>query len=193
MPDTKGIEALDSARFVAEVWPFAEVLARGARRLTRNDADAQDLLQDTLLLAYTGFHTFRAGTNLQAWLFRIMHNRSADNYRRQQRRPPELLAGAISDQDLTDYLTRESVGARSAESVLIDALPDTSISAAMLALPPGSRLVLYYVAIEGHTCAETATLMGVPVGTVMSRVSRARRQLRSMLAEKDSTPTDLVA
>lgn len=193
MSDTEGIGAKDSARFVSEVWPFAEVLARGARRLTRNDDDAQDLLQDTLLHAYTGFHTFRTGSNLQAWLFRIMHNRSTDNYRRQQRRPPELLAGAISDQDLTEQRARESVGARSAESVLIDALPDNSIRAAMLALSPGSRLVLYYVVIEGHTCAETATLMGIPVGTVMSRVSRARRQLRSMLAEKDFTPTDLVA
>lgn len=119
MSDTEGIGAKDSARFVSEVSPFAEVLARGARRLTRNDADAQDLLQDTLLHAYTGFHTFRTGSNLQAWLFRIMHNRSTDNYRRQQRRPPELLAGAISDQDLTEHRARESVGARSAESVLI--------------------------------------------------------------------------
>jgi RNA polymerase sigma factor (sigma-70 family) len=123
-----------AARFAREAEPLFEVLSRGARRLTRCDADAEDLLQETLLHAYAGFHTFQAGTNLKAWLFRILYNRWVSTYRSRQSRPAEVL----------------------------DALPDNEIKAAMDSLPEGFRTAVYYADVEGYTLAETAALLNIP-------------------------------
>ncbi|MGE2736593.1 sigma-70 family RNA polymerase sigma factor [Mycolicibacterium vaccae] len=158
------------ARFEAEVLPLTDVLFRGARRLTHNDADAEDLLQETLLRAYTGFGSFRAGTNLQAWLFRIQYNQWINAYRWRERRPAEVLSDRITEPEV-----------RSAETELLESLPDDDLHAAMTHLPEGFRTALYYADIEGYTCAETAVLMSIPIGTVMSRVSRARNRLRQAL------------
>lgn len=176
------------ARFAAEVWQHVDQLSRKARALTRNDADADDLLQETLLHAYTGFHTFTDGTNLKAWLYRIMHNQWINAYRWRERRPAELLSGDITDHDVARAGTHAS-----AEAEVLDLLPDNDIRTAMAALSDGFRMVIYYADIEGYTYAETAALMDIPIGTVMSRVSRARIQLRRLLAQYDRTPAELAA
>ncbi|MGE2716090.1 sigma-70 family RNA polymerase sigma factor [Mycolicibacterium litorale] len=172
-----------NARFTAEVWPLVDVLLRGARRLTHNEADAEDLLQETLVRAYTGFHTFREGSNLQAWLFRIQYNQWINAYRWRERRPAEVLSGEITDRDVAANGQHLSTGLRSAESEVLESLPDNEIREAMAGLSEGFRMVLYYADVEGYTYAETAALMGIPIGTVMSRASRARIQLRSALAD----------
>src|SRR5690242_18607158 len=156
------------ARFARETEPLFEVLARGARRLTRSAADAEDLLQDTLLHAYAGFHTFHDGSNLKAWLFRILHNRWISAYRARQCRPCEVLLDAITERDLADSAARLPAAHRSAEAEVLDGLPDNEIKAAMDTLPDGFRSVVYYADVQGYTYAETAAILGIPHGTVMS-------------------------
>jgi RNA polymerase sigma-70 factor (TIGR02947 family) len=171
------------ARFMSDALPLLDVLRRGARRLTRNEADAEDLLQDTLLHAYAGFRTFKAETNLQAWLFRILHNRWVSAHRYKQRRPTEVPVDGITEHELAASVARGSSGARSAEAEALDAFPDNEIKAALDALPEGFRLAVYYTDVEGFTYAQTAAIMNVPLGTVMSRVARARQRLRVSLAD----------
>jgi RNA polymerase sigma-70 factor (ECF subfamily) len=159
-----------AARFAREAEPLFDVLMRGARRLTHNDADAEDLLQDALLHAYAGFNMFQEGSNLKAWLFRILYNRWVSAYRTKQRRPSEVPVERITER------------LRSAEAEVLEALPDSEIKAAMAALPDGFRTVLYYADVQGYTYAETAAILGIPHGTVMSRASRGRHRLRIALA-----------
>jgi len=172
-----------AAQFAREAEPLFEVLSRGARRLARSDADAEDLLQDTLLHAYAGFRTFREGSNLKAWLFRILYNRWVSAYRSKQRRLSEVSVDGITERDLVDSAARIPAGLRSAEAEVLDALPDSDIKAAMEALPDGFREAVYYADVQGYTYAETAAILGVPHGTVMSRVSRGRQRLRIALAD----------
>jgi RNA polymerase sigma factor (sigma-70 family) len=171
-----------AARFADEVEPLIDVLARGARRLTRSNADAEDLLQDALLHAYAGFGTFKDGSNLKAWLFRILYNRWVSAYRAKQCRPFEVPVDGVTERDLADSAARLPAGHRSAEAEVLDALPDIEIKAAMDALPDGFRAVVYLADIQGFTYAETAVILGIPHGTVMSRVSRGRQRLRVALA-----------
>jgi RNA polymerase sigma-70 factor, ECF subfamily len=181
----KVIESDDElkARFAADVWPLVDVLHRGARRLTHNDADAEDLLQETLVRAFTGFRNFQPGTNLQAWLFRIQYNQWVSAYRWKERRPAEVLADDITDHELAGHGAHLSTGPRSAESEVLESLPDDDVRNAMEQLSDGFRTVLYYADVEGYTYAETAALMNIPIGTVMSRISRARVQLRRALVD----------
>jgi RNA polymerase sigma-70 factor (TIGR02947 family) len=171
-------------RFEGEAAPIFDVLSRGARRLTRCDADAEDLLQDALLDAYAGFHTFQEGTNAKAWLFRILYNRWVSTYRRQQRRPAEVSVEEITERDLASSAARAPAGLRSAEAEVLEALPDSQIQAAMHALPEGFRAAVYYADVHGYTYAETAAILNIPLGTAMSRASRARQRLRIALAEQ---------
>lgn len=182
-----------AARFAREAAPLIDVLWRGARRLTRRDADAEDLLQDTLLHAYAGFRTFKEGTNLKAWLFRILYNRWVSTYRSKQRRPTEVPVDDIADWDLARSAARLPAGQRSAEAVVLDALPDSEIKAALATLPEGFGAALYYADIQGYTFAETAAMMNIPHGTVMSRVSRGRQRLRIELAHIASSQGDYAA
>jgi RNA polymerase sigma-70 factor (ECF subfamily) len=163
-----------AVRFAREAEPLFDVLSRGARRLTRNKADAEDLLQDTLLHAYAGFHTFREDSNMKAWLFRILYNRWVSAYRSRQSRPAEVPVDDIAERDLA-YST-------SAEVEVLDMLPDNEIKAAMDALPEGFRTAVYYADVQGYTYAETAAILNIPHGTVMSRASRGRQRLRIALA-----------
>jgi RNA polymerase sigma-70 factor (TIGR02947 family) len=174
-----------AARFARETEPLFDVLARGARRLTRSDADAEDLLQDTLLHAYAGYRTFRQGTNLKAWLFRILYNRWVSTHRTKQRRPSEVPVDDVAERDLADSAARLPAGLRSAESEVLDALPHSVIKAAMDALPEGFREAVYFADVAGYTYAETAEILNIPHGTVMSRVSRGRQRLRIALAHLD--------
>lgn len=171
-------------RFARDAEPLFDVLARGARRLARNGADAEDLLQDTLLHAYTGFHTFQEGSNLKAWLFRILYNRWVSGHRVKQRRVAEVSTDELTERDFAGSAARQPGGMRSAEAEVLDVLPDGDIKAAMAAMPEGFREVLFYADVEGYTYAETATILDIPVGTVMSRVSRGRQRLRIALAHR---------
>jgi RNA polymerase sigma-70 factor (TIGR02947 family) len=182
VPETFKSDANLAARFAREAEPLFAVLSRGARRLTHCDADAEDLLQDALLHAYAGFHTFQQDSNLKAWLFRIMYNRWVSAYRAKQRRPAEVSVEDITERDLAGGAARLPAGLRSAEAEVLDALPDNDIKAAMDSLPEGFRAVMYLAEVEGYTYAETAAILDIPMGTVMSRVSRGRQRLRVALA-----------
>lgn len=181
VPDTLESDSELAARFANETRPLFDVLHRGARRLTHTEADAEDLLQDTLLHAYTGFRKFRAGTNLKAWLFRIMYNRWVSNHRGKQRRPAEVAVEEITDRDLARAATHQPGGLRSAEAVVLATLPDPALTEALAELPDGFTEAMFYAYVEGYTYAETAAIMDIPMGTVMSRVSRGRQRLRTSL------------
>jgi RNA polymerase sigma-70 factor (TIGR02947 family) len=185
VPGTPESDTDLAARFAREAEPLFDVLSRGARRLTRSDVDAEDLLQDALLHAYAGFHAFREGANLKAWLFRILYNRWVSTYRAKQRRPVAVSVDEVTESDLANGASPLPAGQRSAESEALDALPDNEIKAALATLPDGLRTVMYYAAIHGYTYAETAAMMNIPLGTVMSRVSRGRQRLRVALAHLD--------
>jgi RNA polymerase sigma-70 factor (ECF subfamily) len=170
--------------FMRDVTPLLAPLYRQALRMTRQHADAEDLLQDTILKAYNNFHTFRQGTNFGAWLFRILTNNYINAYRRRQRQPAQLPTEEITDHQLATHAQHTSIGLRSAEDEALNALPDDVIKAAMQALPQQFRMAVYYADVEGLPSREIANIMGTPVGTVVSRLHRGRRQLRGMLADQ---------
>jgi RNA polymerase sigma-70 factor (ECF subfamily) len=164
-------------------------LFKSARRLTNSHADAEDLVQETLLYAFTGFRTFAPGTNVNAWLSRIMRNRWITEYRRCQRRPIEDLAGDIGSRVLAASKTPQSAAIRqSVEEDVLAILPDGDLAAAFATLPASTRLVMYYAEIEGYRLQEVADLLGIPIGTVMSRLYRGRRRMRDRLGDLPSEP-----
>lgn len=165
-------------RFVDQVGPYLAALQRQSRRLTGTPADAEDLLQDTLLHAYRSFHTFAEGTNLSAWLFQILHNRWVANLRRMSRRPREVSAELLDG--TLDVQARSGINA-SAESEALARMTDQGLIEALRSLPPGVQQVLYYASVHGYTYAETAVIMNLPPGTVMSRAARGRHKLRELL------------
>jgi RNA polymerase sigma factor (sigma-70 family) len=182
-----------AARFVHEAGPFFDVLSRRARRLTRCDADSEDLLQDTLLHAYAGFRTFQEGTNVQAWLFRILHNRWVSRYRSRLCRPVEVSVDEVTERDLAWSAAHAAARQCSAEAEVLDALPNSEIRAALATLPEGFRAALYFSDVQGYTYAETAAILNIPHGTVMSRVSRGRRRLRIALTHVARSRGDFAA
>jgi RNA polymerase sigma-70 factor, ECF subfamily len=175
-PDATVVAIDDSsARFVRDVLPLVDQLYRAARRYTRSTADAEDLVQETMVKAYAGFHTFAAGTNVRAWLFRILTNTWITAYRTSQRRPDEVLAA-----DVTDMRPSASQN-QSAELAVLDAMGDEDVRDALQALPEGQRLVVYYADVEGFRYKEIAAILDTPLGTVMSRLHRGRANLRGLL------------
>jgi RNA polymerase sigma-70 factor, ECF subfamily len=171
-----------TARFERDAIPLADQLYRGARRMTRSRADAEDLVQDTMMKAYSGFSSFREGTHLKAWLFRIMHNTWISNYQKSRRRPVEHLTGEITSWEYSAD-RQPFPGCQSAEVEALAALPNSEIAEALLALPATIRLVVYYADVWGYGYRDIADIMGIPIGTVMSRLHRARRRLRVLLAD----------
>jgi RNA polymerase sigma-70 factor, ECF subfamily len=173
---------MKAARFEREVVPLRERLYGQALRMCRNHADAEDLVQDTMVKAYSNFDSFLPDSNLTAWLYRIQTNTYITTYRRRQRRPIQYSADAITDQELLAQAQRTSTRHVSAEDQVLAALPNTEVIAAMQSLPEKLRAVVYYADIEGFRYREIADLMGTPHGTVKSRLQRGRQHLRRRLA-----------
>src|SRR5262244_261111 len=167
-------------RFERDVVPFLGQLYMSALRMTRNPTDAEDLVQETSVKAYAAFHQFRPGTNLKAWLHRILANTFINGYRKRRREPRQATGSDFQDWQLpTDPLAPP---ARSAEAEALDRLADSEILRALRDLPEEFRVAIYLADIEGYPYREVAEIMGTPIGTVMSRLHRGRSKLREALA-----------
>jgi RNA polymerase sigma-70 factor, ECF subfamily len=164
-------------QFTDQAMPYERQLYVAALRMTGNPNDAEDLVQETYAKAYAGFHRFRQGTNLRAWLYRIQANAYFTAYRARRRRPSEVSVDSIESTD--PGVTAE----RSAEDVALDRLPDTVVREALKELPDQLRVAVYLADAEGFRYAEIAEIMRVPIGTIMSRLHRGRTRLRAVLAD----------
>ncbi len=173
----------DQATFAAQAMPLMDSLYSGALRMTRNPADAEDLVQETYLKAYRGFGGFQEGTNLKAWLYRILTNTYINIYRAKQRRPQESDLGEIEDL----YLYRRLGGleaarsGRSAEDELMDTFSEAEVKEAVEALPENFRMAVLLADVEGFAYKEIAEILDIPIGTVMSRLHRGRKALQKQL------------
>jgi RNA polymerase sigma-70 factor (ECF subfamily) len=170
-------------RFERDVLPLLPSLYGAALRMTRNPADAEDLIQDTYLRAYRGFSGFHEGTNLKAWLYRILTNSFINTYRKRQREPQTV----DGPDDVEDWYLYDRLGGRSveasAETEVLDQMPDEDVKRALESLPENFRLAVLLADVEGFSYKEIAAIMEVPIGTVMSRLHRGRKALEKALWE----------
>ena len=184
------LEAVDAdaekrALFEEQALPFMDQLYAAGMRMTRNPADASDLVQETFVKAYAAFAQFQQGTNLKAWLYRIQTNTFINTYRKKQRDPYQGTIDELEDWQMggAESATRASGSTRSAEAEAIDHLPDSAVKDALQKVPEDFRMAVYFADVEGFSYQEIADIMKTPVGTVMSRLHRGRRLLRELLAD----------
>lgn len=171
------------ARFERDALEHLDQLYGAALRMTRNPADAEDLVQETYAKAYAAFHQYKPGTNLKAWLYRILTNSYINTYRKAQRSPKIADGDDVEDWQLARAESHTSRGLRSAEVEALDRMPDSVVTDALQDLSPDFRLAVYLADVEGFAYKEIAEIMGTPIGTVMSRLNRGRKQLRANLAD----------
>jgi RNA polymerase sigma-70 factor (ECF subfamily) len=172
-----------AARFERDALPYLDQLYGGALRMTRNPADAEDLVQETFVKAFAAFESFTPGTNLKAWLFRILTNAFINTYRKKQRQPLQTGTDDLDDWQMRYTQAYATGELRSAEAEALDRLPNDIINTALAELDEDRRMAVYLADVEGFSYQEIADIMGTPIGTVMSRLHRGRKQLRTLLED----------
>jgi RNA polymerase sigma-70 factor (ECF subfamily) len=181
-------------RFERDAMQYIDQLYAAALRMARNPLDAQDLVQEAYTKAFSAFHQYRPGTNLKAWLYRILTNTYINLYRKRQREPQQANTDTVEDWQLAQASAHTSSGLKSAEAEALDHLPDTDVKQALQSIPEDFRMAVYYSDVEGFAYKEIAEILDIPIGTVMSRLHRGRRLLRERLsdyaAELGFTPKD---
>ena len=176
-PDDRDLSAL----FEEQAIPLMDQLYAAAMRMTRNPADASDLVQETFVKAFAAFGRFQQGTNLKAWMYRILTNTFINIYRKNQRNPYQGTIDELEDWQMGGAVSATTTVTRSAEAEAIDHLPDSAVKDALQSIPEDFRLAVYFADVEGFSYQEIADIMKTPVGTVMSRLHRGRRMLRERL------------
>lgn len=171
------------ARFTEEALPLLDQLFGAAMKMTRNPQDAQDLVQETFMKAFSAFKSFEEGTNLKAWLYRIMTNSYINTYRKKQRQPYLGVVEELEDWQLGGAESTTAMSSRSAEAEAIDRTPDSVVTRALNDLAEDFRMAVYLADVEGFSYQEIADIQEVPIGTVMSRLHRGRAKLRQVLGE----------
>lgn len=171
-----------NARFERDALPFLDALYSAALRMTKNPENAEDLVQETYAKAFSSFHQFTEGTNLRAWLYRILTTTFINIYRKEQRQPL-ISDGELEEWQIAEAATHTSDQGKSAEVEALEQLPDSDIKNALQDLPEEFRLAVYFVDVEGFSYKEVAEILNIPTGTVMSRLHRGRKLLREALAD----------
>ena len=171
----------DQVNFEADAMQFAPQLYSAALRMTRNPADAEDVVQETFLKAYRAYDSFQEGTNLKAWLYRILTNTYINRYRKAQRRPSEVELGELQDLYLFRRLGEQSGASESAESEVLEQFVDSDVIDALESLSDNFRMPVLLADVEGFAYKEIAEMLEIPIGTVMSRLHRGRKALQKKL------------